>query len=137
MVHTLLQRCIPVQDKLKTDRQNSTRKIIRFNDELLSLINDKRGSMPFGTWVQDVCKVAVHTVGTDHNKIGTDRKSKSAKVVQTEIKPSIKGLPSNISSELHLEIITLKASGLSNRAIGEKVGVSKDSVARALKVIAV
>lgn len=126
-----------MQDKLKTDRQNSTRKIIRFNDELLALINDKRGSIPFGTWVQDVCKVAVHTIGADHNKNGADHKSKSTKVVQTEIKTSIKGLPSNVSNELHLEIINLKASGLSNRAIGEKVGVSKDSVARALKVSAV
>jgi len=45
-------RYVPVQ----TERSTSTRKNIRFNNELLSLIDASRGSQPFGSWVQEACK---------------------------------------------------------------------------------
>lgn len=45
-----------MQEKPKTDRKNSTRKIIRFQDELLALIDQERGSESFSAWVQDACR---------------------------------------------------------------------------------
>jgi len=45
-----------MQEKPKTDRKNSTRKIIRFQDELLSLIDQERASESFSAWVQDACR---------------------------------------------------------------------------------
>jgi hypothetical protein len=47
---------------MKTDQTNSdssTRKGIRFKNELLEKINKMRGTTPLGTWVQDVCALAI------------------------------------------------------------------------------
>ena len=41
---------------MQQERTTSTRKNIRFNNELVALIEAAKGSTPFGTWVQDACK---------------------------------------------------------------------------------
>ncbi len=38
------------------NRATSTRKNIRFNNELLVMIDKARGNKAFGTWIQDLCK---------------------------------------------------------------------------------
>lgn len=41
------------------NRTTSTRKNIRFNNDLLALIDKVRGDKAFGTWIQDLCKSKV------------------------------------------------------------------------------
>jgi len=42
--------------KRSDNRTTSTRKIIRYNNELLALIEDVRGDETFSSWVQSACK---------------------------------------------------------------------------------
>lgn len=42
--------------KNKTDRSNSTRKIIRFEDELLNQIDILAGEGNFSAWVKEACR---------------------------------------------------------------------------------
>ena len=42
--------------KRSDNRTTSTRKIIRYNNELLALIDEARGSESFSSWVQSACK---------------------------------------------------------------------------------
>ncbi len=45
-----------MQEKAKTDRKHSTRKIIRFQDQLLASIDQARKDESFSSWVQDACR---------------------------------------------------------------------------------
>lgn len=46
-----------MQDKVSSDhRTTSTRKIIRWPNELLKEIEQARGDQPFSVWVVDACK---------------------------------------------------------------------------------
>ncbi len=57
-----------MQEKPKTDRKNSTRKIIRFQDELLALIDQERASESFSAWVQDACKKKLSNSHNENEK---------------------------------------------------------------------
>ena len=45
-----------MQEKKPYDRSGSTRKNIRFPDDLLKKIDKKRGKQPFSEWVIGACK---------------------------------------------------------------------------------
>ncbi|WKM73962.1 YlcI/YnfO family protein [Klebsiella oxytoca] len=49
--------------KNKTDRTNSTRKIIRFEDGLLEQINELAGEGNFSSWVKDACRERLRNAG--------------------------------------------------------------------------
>ncbi|WP_346806919.1 YlcI/YnfO family protein [Enterobacter chuandaensis] len=49
--------------KNKTDRTNSTRKIIRFEDGLLEQINELVGEGNFSSWVKDACREKLRNAG--------------------------------------------------------------------------
>lgn len=44
------------EDNKKVERSTSTRKNIRWNNELLKEIEQARGDQPFSVWVVDACK---------------------------------------------------------------------------------
>lgn len=135
-MRTTSNLCVHMQSKDKSNSNSSTRKSIRFDNELLKLINEKIGQKPFGTWVQDVCAQAVEC---------------NEKPVHTEVKETVRtpvnkkanrlsnsyatehDLPSNITRELHEKIIELSNQGLSSRKIAEITLVSKATVNRTLK----
>lgn len=51
--------------KNKTDRSNSTRKIIRFEDELLNQIDILAGEGNFSSWVKEACREKLRKSGID------------------------------------------------------------------------
>ncbi|ESG74934.1 hypothetical protein SEEK9263_25588 [Salmonella enterica subsp. enterica serovar Kentucky str. ATCC 9263] len=51
--------------KNKTDRTNSTRKIIRFEDGLLEQINELAGEGNFSSWVKDACREKLRSAGIE------------------------------------------------------------------------
>ncbi|WP_337063712.1 YlcI/YnfO family protein [Raoultella ornithinolytica] len=51
--------------KNKTDRTNSTRKIIRFEDGLLEQINELAGEGNFSSWVKDACRERLRNTGIE------------------------------------------------------------------------
>lgn len=122
-----------MQQKDKSNSNSSTRKNIRFENELLTEIDKKRGDKPFGTWVQEVCAQAVRT--TERPPVHTERKSVRTSVgsrVSSNSYATTHGLPSNITKELHEKIIELSGQGLASRAIADIVVVSKASVQRTI-----
>ena len=125
-----------MQSKDKSNSNSSTRKSIRFDNELLNTINEKRGSIPFGTWVQDMC---AHAVKNNSSPVRTDEKKPVHTPADRKTKLSVNsyadkhGLPGNITKELHEQIMVLSSQGLSSRKIAEIVPVSKATINRALK----
>lgn len=125
-----------MQSKDKSNSNSSTRKSIRFDNKLLNIINEKRGSVPFGTWVQDVCAQAVKSnsnpVCTEENKPVRTPADKKTKLSVNSYADE-HDLPGNITKELHEQIMELSNQGLSSRKIAEIVLVSKATVNRTLK----
>ncbi len=117
---------------MQDNRATSTRKNIRFDNELLAKIESKLGGKPFGTWVQEVCRVAVNT---NNVAVNTSEKVVNTKEKKTTVKNSYassNNLPNVITKELHQEIMRLHKSGLSSRKIAEIVAVSKASINRTI-----
>lgn len=57
---------VPMQDKnLKAafERSGSTKKNIRFEDELLEQINDAAGPGQFSSWVKEACREKLRKLG--------------------------------------------------------------------------
>lgn len=120
---------------MKDNRENSTRKNIRFDNELLAKIESKLCGKPFGTWVQETCTKAVHTTSdvvhtTEEN--GTHQPEKKAKIKNTYA--AANGLPSIITEELHKEIMELSNQGLSGPKIEDIVKISKATINRVIKI---
>jgi|TARA_R110000737_G_scaffold48805_1_gene69387 hypothetical protein len=118
-----------MQLKDQSNSNSSTRKNIRFENELLAKIDAARGSKPFGTWVQEVCSQAVHT---PVSAIKKDVRTASGSKVNVNSYAALNGLPSNITKELHEKIMTLSNEGLASRKIAEIVAVSKATVQRTI-----
>ncbi|XKE26113.1 DUF3950 domain-containing protein [Yersinia wautersii] len=51
--------------KNKTDRSGSTRKIIRFEDELLEQIENAADKGQFSSWVKDSCRQRLEREGIE------------------------------------------------------------------------
>tara|TARA_R110001606_G_scaffold149432_1_gene289403 strand:- start:284 stop:724 length:441 start_codon:yes stop_codon:yes gene_type:complete len=136
----------------KSNSLTSTRKNIRFDNKLLAHIDTARGDKPFGTWVQEICSAAIK-LELSESMIPTEASSNPVRTpvrtpvqtvsrdpvhtftVQEQFKndyATTNGLPSNITEELHIQILELSALGLTSRAIAEKVVVSKSSVLRTI-----
>ena len=132
----------------KSNSLTSTRKNIRFDNKLLAHIDTARGDKPFGTWVQEICSAAIKLelsesiipTEASNNPVRTPVQTGSHDPVHTfTVQEQFKndyattnGLPSNITEELHIQILELSALGLTSRAIAEKVVVSKSSVLRTI-----
>jgi hypothetical protein len=125
---------------LQDERANSTRKNIRFDNELLSKIESQLCGKPFGTWVQEACMAAVHTKNT---VVHTTRKTGTHQAKPVAIKAKSNAvnsyaskldLPSVITEELYIKIIQLNEQGLSSRKIEELLSISRSSIQRAIKV---
>lgn len=125
--------CIHMTNKDKTNSNSSTRKGIRFDNELLKAIDKERGKKPLGTWVQEVCAQhfkPVHTATKEPVRTISNKKAnRLSNSYATE-----HDLPSNITRELHEKIIELSNQGLSSRKIAEIILVSKATVNRTIKI---
>jgi len=142
---------------LKDERRTSTRKNIRFDNELLKKIESELNGKPFSEWVQDACKLSVHTTnkvvhttnstGTHHQETHPIRIEPNQVVQSSNIPPQAKtitptndgyaaanGLPSVITEELHKKIMELSGQGLSSRKIAEAVPVSKATINRVINI---
>ncbi len=122
-----------MQQKDKSNSNSSTRKNIRFENELLTKIDNIRGEKPFGTWVQEVCAQSVRTEKS--SPVQTEKKTVQTPSGSVKVKSgyaAANGLPSVITEELHKKIMSLSKDGLSSRKIAEAVGVSKASVNRTI-----
>ena len=132
---------------LKDERRTSTRKNIRFDNELLKKIESELNGKPFSEWVQDACKLSVHTnnnlvhttadIGTHHQK----KQSSNAPPKPNKNTPSANdgyaakhGLPRGINEELHMKIMELSKQGLSGPKIAEIVPVSKAGINRVIAI---
>jgi hypothetical protein len=57
------------ESKKKTfERSGSTRKQIRFEDELVNKIDSQRDNQPFATWVKDACNERLENINKSENK---------------------------------------------------------------------
>jgi hypothetical protein len=123
---------------LKDERRTSTRKNIRFDNELLKKIESKLNGKPFSEWVQDACKLLVHTTdstGTHHQEIqpsNTPPKPKTITPNKNDGYAAKHGLPRNITEELHIKIMELSKQGLSGNKIADILPVSKATINRVI-----
>lgn len=130
---------------MKDERRTSTRKNIRFDNELLKKIESELNGKPFSEWVQDACKLLVHTTkdvvhttdstGTNHQGIqpsNTPPKPKTITPSKNDGYAAKHGLPRGITEELHKNIMELSGQGLSSRKIAEAVPVSKATINRVI-----
>ena len=53
------------KDKKPYDRFNSTRRTIRFDDDLLEQINSVIGDEPFSSWVKTACRKELERLGIE------------------------------------------------------------------------
>ena len=127
-------------NKDKTNSNSSTRKGIRFDNELLKAIDKKRGGKPLGTWVQDVCAQHLKPV---HTPVHTEaiKTVRTPSLSTTNKKPLISAysdvfnkLPRNVTKDIYDEIIKLSNQGLTGPAIGINVSLSKSSVNRVIQL---
>ncbi|MFN6755977.1 YlcI/YnfO family protein [Proteus mirabilis] len=51
------------KDKKPYDRSNSTRRTIRFDDDLLEQIDSVIGNEPFSSWVKAACRNELERLG--------------------------------------------------------------------------
>ncbi|MEI9715888.1 YlcI/YnfO family protein [Moellerella wisconsensis] len=51
------------KDKKPYDRSNSTRRTIRFDDDLLEQIDSVIGDEPFSSWVKTACRNELERLG--------------------------------------------------------------------------
>jgi hypothetical protein len=122
-----------MQLKDQSNSNSSTRKNIRFENELLAKIDNARGSKPFGTWVQEACSQSVRTsISAPVRTIEKDVRTTSGSKVDINSYAALNGLPSNITKELHEKIMNLSNEGLASRKIAEIVAVSKATVQRTI-----
>jgi hypothetical protein len=132
----------PNQDK--SNSLKSTRKNIRFDNKLLSYIDTARGDKPFGTWVQETCSAAIKAelnesitpIMTNTNPVQTDnynpvRTLKVNEAFKNDYATANR-LPSNITEELHKQILDLNKIGLTTWEIASRVVVSKSSVLKTI-----
>ena len=59
--------------KLKHDRAGSTRKIIRFEDDLLKQIELMAGDGNFSAWVKDACREKLRKHGVSSSREGANK----------------------------------------------------------------
>ncbi len=133
---------------MKDERATSTRKNIRFDNELLKEIKANLKGESFSSWVQAACKEMVHTnkkaVHTSSKLVHTSSKLVHTATIKKDTpKPKDKtksdsgyaakhGLPSVITEELHKKIMELSKKGLSSRKIADILPVSKASINRTI-----
>lgn len=116
--------------KTESERKTSTRKDIRFNNELLVKINAKRGATPFSTWVQAVCTKAVHTKAKAVHTKGKTVHTNASKADITYAKKH--GLPRIITEKLHNEIMQHHSKGLSGHDIAKILPISRSTIQRTI-----
>jgi hypothetical protein len=125
---------------LKDERRTSTRKNIRFDNELLKKIESELNGKPFSEWVQDACKLSVHTtdnIGTHHQEkkpSNTPPKPKTIPPSKNDGYAAKHGLPRNITEELHIKIMELSKQGLSGNKIADILPASKATINRVINI---
>ena len=108
----------------------SSKKNIRFEHDLIEQIEQAKDPLiPFAAWVKQACRDKL-------NEVGAQVTTSVAKTVRTSSGSNsyaaLNGLPSNITEELHIQIMKLSGQGLSGQKIADITQVSKSSINRVI-----
>jgi hypothetical protein len=136
---------------VQDERTTSTRKNIRFSNELLSKIESKLDGKAFGTWVQETCASAVYTkkeaVHTSTSTVHTDNKKSVHTSTKDGTQQQVKkhamlkssyaakhGLPGEVTKEEHERIMKLSKQGLSGPKISAIISRDKSTINRIIQI---
>jgi hypothetical protein len=118
----------------------SSKKNIRFEHDLIEQIEQAKDPLiPFAAWVKQACRDKLNGVGAQVTAsvakpvrtINKDVRTSSGSKVDNSY-AALNGLPSNITEELHAQIMKLNGQGLTGPKIAEITQVSKSSINRVI-----
>ena len=115
----------------------SSKKNIRFEHDLIEQIEQAKDPLiPFSAWVKQACRDKLNEVGAQVTTSVAEPVRTTNKDVRTSSGSNsyaaLNGLPSNITEELHAQIMKLNGQGLTGPKIAEITQVSKSSINRVI-----
>jgi hypothetical protein len=112
----------------------SSKKNIRFEHDLIEQIEQAKDPLiPFAAWVKQACRDKLNEVGAQVTaSVAKPVRTNSGSKVDVNSYAALNGLPSNITEELHAQIMKLNGQGLTGPKIAEITQVSKSSINRVI-----